>query len=126
LGKNVIGSAISGSLGYNSHFANVVAAFFAATGQDLAHVVEGSLGLTVAKVTDQGLYFSVYLPSVVLGLIGGGMRLSSKKEGLAIVGAKTKQELAEVLAAAVMAGELSLLAAIAERSLACAHKRLGR
>jgi hydroxymethylglutaryl-CoA reductase (NADPH) len=126
LGKNVIGSAISGSLGYNSHFANIVAAFFAATGQDLAHVVEGSLGLTVAKVTNQGLYFSVYLPSVVLGLIGGGMRLSSKKEGLAIVGAKTKQELAEVLATAVMAGELSLLAAIAEDSLACAHKRLGR
>jgi len=49
LAKNMISSALNGSLGFNAHFANIVAAFFAATGQDLAHIVEGSLGITATK-----------------------------------------------------------------------------
>jgi hydroxymethylglutaryl-CoA reductase (NADPH) len=51
LAKCMIGSAMAGSLGFNAHFANIVSAFFAATGQDLAHVVEGSVGITTSKVT---------------------------------------------------------------------------
>jgi hydroxymethylglutaryl-CoA reductase (NADPH) len=57
------GSMISGSMGFNAHFANIVAAFFAATGQDIAHVVEGSLGITTAEMLENGeLYFSVSMP----------------------------------------------------------------
>ncbi|OGK23657.1 hypothetical protein A3A46_02130 [Candidatus Roizmanbacteria bacterium RIFCSPLOWO2_01_FULL_37_13] len=127
LAKCMVGSAMSGSSGFNSHFANVIAAFFAATGQDLAHVVEGSLGITIVKVLDNGsLYFSVYLPALMLGTVGGGTQLKTKQEALSIVGAKTSLELAEVLAGVVLAGEISLLASLAEGTLAKVHERLGR
>jgi hydroxymethylglutaryl-CoA reductase (NADPH) len=127
LAKNITGSIISGSLGFNAHFANIVAAFFAATGQDLAHVIEGSMGTTTTKLEDNGdLYFSIYLPSVMIGVVGGGTNLAIKKEAIKITKVKTKEELAEVLAGAVLAGELSLLASLAEGSLAKAHKKLGR
>jgi len=127
LAKNFIGSAISGSLGFNAHFANIVASFFAATGQDLAHVVEGSMGISTTKLeSNDDLYFSIYIPSIMIGLVGGGMRLTIKKEAIDITKAKTKKELVEVLGGAVLAGELSLLASLAEGSLAKAHKSLGR
>jgi len=127
LAKCMLGSAMSGSMGFNSHFANVIAAFFAATGQDLAHTVEGSLGITTAKVLSGGdLYFSIHIPSLMLGTVGGGTNLKTKKEALSIIGVKTSLELAEVLAGAVLAGEISLLASLEEGLLAKAHKRLGR
>ena len=127
LAKNMVGSLVSGSLGFNAHFANIVASFFAATGQDLAHVVEGSMGITATKLEDNGdLYFSIYLPSVMIGVVGGGTNLAIKKEAIKITQAETKEELAGVLAGAVLAGELSLLASLAEGSLAEAHKKLGR
>jgi Hydroxymethylglutaryl-CoA reductase len=62
----------------------------------------------------------------MIGVVGGGTRLAIKKEAIKITGAKTKEELAKVLVAAVLAGELSLLASLAEGSLAKAHKKLGR
>ena len=127
LAKCMIGSAMSGSLGFNAHFANIVAAFFASTGQDLAHVVEGSMGVTTAKILDNGdLYVSVYLPSVMLGIVGGGTKLKIKQEALSIIGAKTSEELAEVFIAAVLAGEISLLSSLEEGTLAKAHEKLGR
>jgi len=127
LAKNMVGSAISGTIGFNAHFANIVAAFFAATGQDLAHVVEGSIGITTSKLeNNDDLYFSIYLPSVMIGMVGGGIGLTIKQEAIKIIKVKTKEELAKVLVAAVLAGELSLLASLAEGSLAKAHKSLGR
>ena len=127
LSKCMIGSAMSGSLGFNAHFANIVAAFFAATGQDLAHLVEGSMGMTTAKVLENGdLYVSVYLPAVMVGTVGGGTKIKIKQEALSIIGAKSSIELAEVLGGAVLAGEISLLASLAEGSLARTHEKLGR
>ncbi len=127
LAKCMIGSSLSGSLGFNAHFANIVVAFFAATGQDLAHVVEGSMGITTSKVLKNGnLYVSVYLPAVMVGTVGGGTKLKTKQEGLSIIGAKTSLELAEVLSGAVLAGEISLLASLAEGTLAKTHEKLGR
>ncbi|EKD90060.1 MAG: hypothetical protein ACD_32C00054G0001, partial [uncultured bacterium] len=127
LAKCMIGSAMSGSLGFNAHFANIVAAFYAAAGQDLAHVVEGSMGITTSKVLKNGdLYVSVYLPAVMIGTVGGGIKLKTKQEALSIIGAKNSIKLAEVLGGAVLAGEISLLASLAEGTLACAHKKLGR
>ncbi len=126
LDKNLQGSIISGSLGFNGHFANIIAAFFAATGQDLAHVVEGGLGITTARVDKNGLYFSIYLPSIVLGMVGGGTKLSTKQEATGITQVKDKKELAAVLVGGVLAGEISLLASLAEGTLACSHQRLGR
>jgi len=138
---------MSGSMGYNAHFANIIAAIFIATGQDPAHIVEGSLGVTTAEVEPNGnLYFSIYLPALVIGTVGGGTTLPSQKEALGILaaGGQTDRparqspkggggtrpldanELASVIAAAVLAGELSLTASLAEGSLARAHKRLAR
>ena len=121
------GSIMSGSLGFNAHFANITAAFFAATGQDIAHVVEGSLGVTSAEILSNGdLYFAVYLPDIMLGTVGGGTKLKTQTEARSIIGVKTSEELAEVFVAAVLAGELSLIASISEKTLAITHRKLGR
>ena len=132
LGKNMVGSQLSGSLGFNAHFSNIIAALFIATGQDPAHVVEGSLGTTSAEVEKNGdLYFSIYLPSLLLGTIGGGTGLATQQEALKILGLGngTKGEaleLARIVGGAVLAGELSLVSALAANHLAKAHEQLGR
>lgn len=130
--KQILGSALSGSQGLNGHFANIVAALFLATGQDLGHVVDGSLGVTSADIQENGdLYFSVYLPDLMVGTIGGGTGLPTQKEALSMLGLDKvskgdSQILAQIVAAACLAGELSLTAALAGGQLARAHQRLGR
>jgi len=132
--KQWLGSMMSGSMGFNAHFANVVAGVFLATGQDMAHVVEGSMGVTTAEVNDKAgscqLYFSVYLPSLMVGTVGGGIDLPTQKEALELMGLGNKKgdaiKLAEVIGGAVLAGELSLTAALASQDLAKAHRKLGR
>ena len=135
--KVLIGSAMSGSLGFNAHFANALAAIFAATGQDLAHVVEGSLGITSAEVLKNGdLYFSIYLPSLMIGTVGGGTHLPTQQEALSIMGLPAgrqgikgsgqTEKFAEIIGSAILALEISLIASQAEGSLASAHQRLGR
>ena len=127
LSKCMIGSAMSGSMGFNAQYANVLAAFFIATGQDPAHVSECSVGITTTEITNEnGLYVSVYLPDLMVGTVGGGTGLATQREALSILGVKNSRELAEVTVAAVMAGEISLLASLAEGSLAKAHQRLAR
>jgi hydroxymethylglutaryl-CoA reductase (NADPH) len=133
--KNLLGSIAAGSKGYNAHFANVLAAFFVATGQDLAHVVDGSMGVTFVEAREHdAVYFSVFLPSVPLGAVGGGTALATPAEALEVLGVEIDRaasgravmRLAEILAATVLAGELSLMAAFTSRDLARAHERLGR
>ncbi|HLD24819.1 MAG TPA: hydroxymethylglutaryl-CoA reductase [Patescibacteria group bacterium] len=127
LAKCMIGSALAGSMAFNAQYANIVAALFLATGQDLGHVGEGSIGITTAEVVDdKDLYVSVTLPDLMVGVVGGGTGLSTQKEALSIVGAKTSQEFAEVVGAAVLAGEISLLSSLAEGTLAKAHQTLAR
>jgi hydroxymethylglutaryl-CoA reductase (NADPH) len=133
--KNLLGSVAAGSLGFNAHFANVVAAMFIATGQDPAHVVEGSLGVTCIEARDDDSVFaSVFLPDVPLGAIGGGTALDTQREALAVLGVapdparpgEAALRLAEILGGAVLAGELSLMAAFTTQDLARAHEKLGR
>jgi len=133
--KNLLGSIMAGSLGFNSHFANIVAAYFLATGQDAAHVVEGSLGITCIEARDNGaVYASIYMPSVPLATVGGGTALSTPREALSMLGAlpdpkrpgSAVHRLGEILGALVLAGELSVLSAIASNHLASAHQQLGR
>jgi hydroxymethylglutaryl-CoA reductase (NADPH) len=130
--KCLLGSAVAGSIGFNGHYANIVAALFLGTGQDLAHVVEGSLGITTAEIVGRNnLYFSIYLPDLMIGTVGGGTHLATQKEALSILGlGKGKKgealKLAEIIAGAVLAGELSLIAALASGGLVKAHERLGR
>lgn len=133
--KNLMGSIASGSAGFNAHFANVLAAFFIATGQDLAHVVEGSMGVTCVEAREGGsVYMSIYLPAVPMGAVGGGTALDTQNEALAMMGVEVDPErpghavlrLTEILGATVLAGELSLLSAFTSNDLARAHERLGR
>ncbi len=129
ISKNLVGSAISGSMGFNAQYANMIGAIFLATGQDEAHIVEGSLGITTAEEIGGDLYFSVTLPDVPLATIGGGTRLETAKECLEIMdayGTGKVKKFAEIVAGAVLAGELSLIGALAAGHLARAHKELGR
>ena len=127
--KNLIGSAAAGSMAYNAHYANMVAAIFLATGQDAAHVAEGSLGITTAENRNGDLYFSVNLPDLPVATVGGGTSLEVAQEALNILGVAGSgkaREFAEIVAATVLAGELSLLGALAAGHLARAHQELGR
>jgi hydroxymethylglutaryl-CoA reductase (NADPH) len=132
LAKCMTGSALAGSTGFNAQFANIVAAIFLATGQDPAHIVEGSLGITTAEVVRENLYVSVYLPDLMIGTVGGGTGLATQKEALSILGitggdkGKNAEILAKIIGGTVLAGEISLLASLAEGSLVKAHKKLGR
>jgi hydroxymethylglutaryl-CoA reductase (NADPH) len=132
--KNLIGSALAHSYGFNAHFANIIAAIFIATGQDVAQVVESSMGITSTEPRDEGLYISVFLPSLEVGTVGGGTGLPTQREALALLGVAgsgnppgtNALKFAEIIAAAVLAGELNLLIALARNELASAHQRLGR
>lgn len=126
LAKCMIGSAMSGSMGFNAQYANILAALFIATGQDPAHVVEGSVGITTTDIQGRNLYVSVYLPNLMVGTVGGGTILPTQQEALSIIGVKKSEQFAEMVGAAVLAGEISLLASLAEGSLARAHKTYGR
>src|SRR3989344_799402 len=126
-----IGSDIAGALGKNLHVANTVAALYLATGQDAAHVVEGSLADTSVTRDGDGIRITVELPALLVGVRGGGTNLPAQKQCLRLVQrAQTKlrpsTQLAETVAGAVLAGEVSLLAALSANALAQAHRTLGR
>ncbi len=132
--KNLLGSAIAGSHSYNAHVANIIAAIFLATGQDLAQVVESSLAYTWTEVWNNNLYISVTLPSLEIGTIGGGTSLPTQREALSLLGVAgggdppgtNALKFAEIIAATVLAGELNILAAQAAGHLARGHMLYGR
>lgn len=118
--KNLIGSILSGSIrSANAHFANMLLAFYLATGQDAANIVEGSQGIVHAEVRGEDLYFSVTLPNIIVGVVGAGKDLDFVKDNLQLLQCSLQKpvgenadRLAEIAAAAVLCGELSLLAAL--------------
>ncbi|HEX4824505.1 MAG TPA: hydroxymethylglutaryl-CoA reductase [Candidatus Polarisedimenticolaceae bacterium] len=133
--KNLLGSIAAGAMGYNAHYANVLSAFFIATGQDPAHVVGGSTGVTCIEPRENGaVYASIFIPDLPLGATGGGTGLATQSEALRVLGVvpdvdrpgQAALRLAEILGGAVLAGELSLMAAFTSSDLARAHQRLGR
>ncbi len=127
--KNLVGSSMSGTLGANAHAANMVAAIYIATGQDPAQVVGGSMTLTTCECVDGDLYICVRMPTVEVGTVGGGTSLPCQTEALQMIGCKgdgKAKKFSEIVAATVLAGELSTLAAQAAGQLGQAHKALGR
>jgi hydroxymethylglutaryl-CoA reductase (NADPH) len=132
--KNLLGSARAGSLGFNAHAANVVAALYLACGQDAAHVVEGSSCITSAEMQGNNVYVAVTLPAIQVGTVGGGTGLDTQRECLSLLGVagggeppgSNAKKFAEIIAGGVLAGELSLLGALGARHLARAHQTLGR
>src|SRR5699024_7915053 len=74
--KNYVGSNVAGAIrSANAHFANMLLAFYLATGQDAANIVEGSQGFVWAEDREEGLYFAVTLPHLIVGTVGNGKHL---------------------------------------------------
>jgi len=133
--KNLIGTLLAGGLrSANAHYANMLLAFYLATGQDAANIVEGSQGITMAEVREGDLWFSVTLPNLILGTVGNGKDLPFVIENMKRLGCDAEREpgenarrLACICATAVLCGELSLLAAQTNPGeLMDAHRRLER
>ena len=125
-----MGGVLSGTTGVQGHFANGLAALYLACGQDVACVAESATGLTRMELTsDNGLYTSVTLPNVMVGTVGGGTGLPSAVACLDILGLKGgghSTALAEVAAAIVLAGELSIIGAFCSGDFSAAHRSLSR
>lgn len=127
--KNVVGSSLAGTDSFNMHAANMVAGLFLATGQDMAHVAECSqASLLVEQKPDDSLYIALTMPNINVGVVGGGSGLTPFYQARKLIFGReiTAEELAGVVAVAVLSGELSGLAALATQSLACAHQKLAR
>lgn len=126
--KNLVGSYVAGHAAQNMQIANVAAAVYLATGQDLAHVVDVSQGMTTLEKTDKGLYAAVTLPTVPAGVVGGGSWLPAQTAARQLIlgTPPTAQQLVAVTAVAALAAELSGMAALASHDLARAHSQFGR
>uniref|UniRef100_A0A4W3GBB1 3-hydroxy-3-methylglutaryl coenzyme A reductase n=1 Tax=Callorhinchus milii TaxID=7868 RepID=A0A4W3GBB1_CALMI len=132
--KNLVGSAMAGSLGgYNAHAANIVTAVYIACGQDPAQNVSSSNCITLMEstgITNEDLYISCTMPSIEIGTVGGGTNLLPQQACLKMLGVQGASksnpgenacQLAEIVCATVMAGELSLMAALAAGHLVKSH-----
>ncbi|KAJ9098472.1 hypothetical protein QFC19_006339 [Naganishia cerealis] len=136
--KNLIGSAMAGSIGgFNAHAANILTAVYLACGQDPAQNVESSNCMTLMEPTNDGkdLLITCSMPSIEVGTVGGGTILGPQYamlEMLGVAGAHpttpgaNAQRLARIICASVMAGELSLMAALAAGHLIKAHMQHNR
>ncbi|EPY36379.1 hydroxymethylglutaryl-CoA reductase (NADPH) [Strigomonas culicis] len=134
--KNLVGSAMAGSVGgFNAHAANVVAAVYIATGQDPAQVVESATCITSMDKVGSDLLISVTMPSIEVGAVGGGTGLPAQRALLEVMGCAgankeepgaNSRQLARVVAGAVLCGELSLMSGLAAGHLLSAHMKLNR
>jgi len=134
--KNLVGSAMAGVIGgFNAHASNMVTAIFLATGQDPAQNVESSNCITLMEHTAEGdLWISCTMPSIEVGTVGGGTTLPAQSSCLKVLGVHgggqtpgaNAAQLAHVVAATTMAGELSLIAALASNTLVQAHMKHNR
>ena len=125
----IAGSTQIGMVGFNINVANVIAAMFTATGQDIASVHESSLGQLHLQEVDEGLYASMTLPALIVGTVGGGTALPRQKqllESMGCHGPGKVSKLAEIIAGYCLALDLSTMAAIASGQFVAAHERLGR
>ncbi len=117
-------------IGMNGQFANGLAALFIACGQDIASVANSALGISGCNITkNDDLQVYLYLPNLVIGTVGGGTGLSTQKECLSILecyGKNKAKKLAEIAAATLLAGELSIAASVAGGTFVRTHERLGR
>lgn len=124
------GALIAGNAYNGAHAANGITALFIATGQDVANVAESHAGTVYCQLLDNGdYYWSVTLPSLIVGTYGGGTGLATQKEGLDILGCYGKDKankFAEIVAATVLAGDISLASAVMAGEFVASHDQYGR
>jgi hydroxymethylglutaryl-CoA reductase (NADPH) len=127
---STVGVIQSGAIGAQGHFANGLTALFMATGQDVACISEAAVGITRMEMTKEGgLYACVTLPNLIVGTIGGGTALPTQRECLEMIdcyGEGKSRKFAEICGALVLAGELSIAAALSAGHFSAAHKKFGR
>jgi len=127
---STLGSFLAGSNNNGSHSANGITALFIATGQDVANVSESSAALVYVEKTLTGdYYFSITLPSLIVGTFGGGTGLATQKECLELLGchgAGKVQKFTEIVAGTVLCGEISLASAVIAGDWVTSHDKYGR
>ena len=125
-----LGGQLAGVNNNGNHSANAVAALFAATGQDIANVAESSAALVHTELlADGSYYYSITVPALIVATCGGGTGLPTQRECLELLGCYGPgrvRKLAEIVAATVLCGEVSLGAAVVAGEWVTAHERLGR
>ncbi|MGZ6070716.1 MAG: hydroxymethylglutaryl-CoA reductase [Myxococcaceae bacterium] len=125
-----VGAILSGANNNGLHSPNAIAAMFIATGQDVANVAEGSAGIVYTELTpEKDLYLSITIPSLIVATYGGGTKLPTQSECLEILGCRGRgkvNKLAEIVAGVVLAGEISLAAAISSLEWVSSHEKYGR
>lgn len=128
--SSTLGVIQSGAIGAQGHYANGLAALFIATGQDVACVSEASIGITrLEETTDGSLYASVTMPNLIVGTVGGGTSLPTQKECLELMdcyGEGNSKKYAEICGAVILAGEISIAAALSAGHFTSAHRKFGR
>jgi hydroxymethylglutaryl-CoA reductase (NADPH) len=125
-----LGGFMSGANNNGAHSANGITAIFIATGQDVANVAESSAAFNYGELLPNGdFYFSVTIPSLIVATYGGGTGLATQRECLELLGCYGKgkvMKFAEIIAATVLCGELSLGSAIVAEEWVKAHDLFGR
>jgi hydroxymethylglutaryl-CoA reductase (NADPH) len=125
-----LGGFMAGVNNNGAHSANGITAMFIATGQDVANVAESSAAIVYAERRENGdYYYSVTIPSLIVGTYGGGTGLATQRECLELLGcygAGKVMKFTEIVAATVLCGELSLGSAIVAEEWVSAHDAYGR
>ena len=126
----MVGAFMSGAAYNGAHAANGLTAMFIATGQDVANVSESHAGVTYAQLRDNGdYYWSTTLTSLIVATYGGGTGLPTQRECLELMGCYGTgkvRKFAEICAATVLAGDISLTSAILAGHWVTSHDALGR
>ncbi len=124
------GAFMTGSSNNGAHSANGLTALFIATGQDVANIAESQAAIVYAQLLANGdYYWSITIPSLVVATYGGGTGLATQRECLNLLGCYGEgraNKFAEICAATVLAGEISLSSAIVRGDWVSSHDRLGR
>lgn len=128
--RTMLAQLNAGAVGYNGHYANGMAAMFIACGQDVANVANCAEGITNFEITENGdFHASITLPALTVGTVGGGTGLGTSHECLSSLGCAgpgKSRKFAEIIAATILAGELSFGAALASGEFVHAHEKYGR
>ena len=125
-----VGGMLAGTANNGMHSANGLTAMFIATGQDVANIAESHAAITFVDLLDNGdYYWPITIPSLIVATYGGGTGLATQRECLEMLGcygAGKVEKFAEICAGVVLAGEISLAAAVLAGDWVESHDKLGR
>lgn len=125
------GGIRNGQFGSNINTANIVAAMFIATGQDVGSVAEASWSHLTSELDSEtkDLRLTLYFPSLPVGTVGGGTGYATQQEALKLVKCAApdmKGRLAGIIASFALALDASTSAAVANDTFTESHMRLAR